>query len=178
MTLDLDNIPVRGQPPRHPIVLFSQNYLPMTRIGLKRATVLLVSGRAEPLAMEGKVWQMRSPSVVVKVPEYLRLTVGTSERLWKVPPVNRREVLRRDGYRCQYCGSPKNLTLDHVIPRAHGGQHTWENVVTACADCNSRKGARTPEGAQMPLKRFPKAPMHPVVAFAEQFWKAQDGTDY
>lgn len=155
------------------IVLFSQNYLPMARINLKRAAILLVTNRAEPLDFDGHTWQMRSPRLVIDIPEHIRLTIGGSERLWKVPPVNRREVLRRDGHTCQYCGSKKHLTLDHVIPRSQGGPHTWDNVVAACATCNSRKGARTPEQASMTLKRKPKAPMHPVVAFAEQFWKEQ-----
>lgn len=160
-------------PTHRPIVLFSKNYLPMARINLKRATVLLVTGRAEPLELIGKTWQMRSPSLTLEVPEHIRLRCGESKRLWKTPPVNRREVLRRDGHVCQYCGSKRQLTLDHVLPRSQGGSHTWDNVVTACAPCNARKGARTPEVANMQLRRRPKAPMHPVVAFAENFWKEQ-----
>ena len=158
-----------------PVVLFSQNYLPMAQINLKRAAVLLVTDRAVPLNLledgKGQSWQMRSPRQVLNIPEHIRLTVGGSDRIWKTPPVNRREVLRRDHHTCQYCGSQKRLTLDHVIPRAQGGPHTWENVVTACAPCNSQKGNRTPAQAKMPLKHPPKAPMNPVVAFAEQFWK-------
>jgi len=42
------------------------------------------------------------------------------------------------------------LTFDHVIPRAQGGRTTWENVVTACAPCNLKKGGRTPRQANMP----------------------------
>ena len=160
-------------PNYRPVVLFSKNYLPMARINLKRAAVLLVTGRAEPLDLIGSTWQMRSPSLVLDVPEHIRLKTGDNERIWKTPPVNRREVLRRDGHTCQYCGSQRQLTLDHVLPRSQGGPHTWDNVVTACAPCNSRKGARTPEEARMRLRRRPKAPMHPVVAFAEKFWKEQ-----
>ncbi|MEM7794178.1 MAG: HNH endonuclease [Cyanobacteria bacterium P01_C01_bin.118] len=160
-------------PTYRPVVLFSKNYLPMARINLKRATVLLVTGRAEPLVLLGQTWQMRSPSLTLEIPEHIRLRVGNSERVWKTPPVNRREVLRRDGHSCQYCGSRRQLTLDHVVPRSQGGPHTWDNVVTACAPCNSRKGACTPDGANMQLRRRPKAPIHPVVAFAENFWKEQ-----
>lgn len=157
-----------------PVILFSQNYLPMAEIGLQRAAVLLVTDRAEPLSLSGgveKVWQMRSPSRVLNIPEHIRLLVGGSDRIWKTPPVNRREVLKRDRHTCQYCGSQKQLTLDHVIPKSWGGQHSWDNVVAACAPCNTSKGARSPELAKMKLARKPKAPMHPVVAFAEQFWK-------
>jgi len=90
-----------------------------------------------------------------------------------VPPVNRREVLRRDHHTCQYCGSTHNLTLDHVVPLSRGGSHTWDNVVTACERCNQRKGNRTPEEAGMVLRSKPRAPLHPTVAFAEQFWREQ-----
>ncbi|MEL6353032.1 MAG: HNH endonuclease [Cyanobacteria bacterium J06627_28] len=157
-----------------PVILFSQNYLPMAEINLQRAAVLLVTDRAEPLSLlpgAKKVWQMRSPNRILDIPEHIRLLVGGSDRIWKTPPVNRREVLKRDRHTCQYCGSQKQLTLDHVIPKSWGGQHSWDNVVAACSACNTAKGARSPELAKMELARKPKAPMHPVVAFAEQFWK-------
>ena len=157
-----------------PVTLFSQNYLPMAEINLQRAAVLLVTDRAEPLSLSGgseKVWQMRSPNRILDIPEHIRLLVSGSDRIWKTPPVNRREVLKRDRYTCQYCGGQKQLTLDHVIPKSWGGQHSWDNVVTACSPCNTSKGARSPELAKMKLARKPKAPMHPVVAFAEQFWR-------
>lgn len=158
----------------HSVVVFSRNYLPMSRINIKRAIILLVTGKAEPLNLtEETFWQVRSPSMVFEVPKQIRLTFTSNERLWHAPPVNRREVLRRDHHACQYCGSTKNLTLDHVIPRSKGGKHTWDNVVTACERCNSRKGDRTPQQAGMPLRTLPKAPMHPVVTFADQFWRDQ-----
>ena len=120
--------------------------------------MLLVTGQAESVDFgTTKQWEVRSPSIVLQVPEHIRLKFGNPERHWKVPPVNRREVLKRDKHTCQYCGSTKHLTLDHVIPRSKGGQHTWDNVVTACEK--------------------PKAPIHPAVAFAEQFWSAQRLTE-
>lgn len=163
---------------RQSVVVFSKNYLPMSRVNIKRAIALLVAGKAEPLDFSsGTGWIVRSPSVAMLVPEQIRLTFTSNERVWKVPPVNRREVLRRDGQACQYCGSTKRLTLDHVIPRAQGGAHTWDNVVTACERCNSFKGDRTPTQAGMTLRTKPKAPIHPAVAFAEQFWHHQDVGD-
>jgi 5-methylcytosine-specific restriction endonuclease McrA len=158
------------------VVVFSKNYLPLARINIKRAIVLLVTDQAEPLdfGMEMTVWQVRSPNRVIEVPEQIRLKGVNPERFWKVPPVNRREVLKRDHHSCQYCGSTKKLTLDHVMPRSRGGSHTWDNVVAACESCNGRKSDRTPQEAGMPLRNKPKAPVHPAVAFAEQFWKAKD----
>ena len=153
------------------IVLFSKQYLPLARINLKRAATLLVTGRAEPLDFSVLSWQLRSPRMILTVPEHIRLTLDSADRIWKVPPVNRREVLRRDQNTCQYCGSKKNLTIDHVVPRSKGGLHTWDNVVIACAPCNGKKGDQLLSLTQMSLKRSPKAPLHPVVAFAENFWK-------
>ena len=74
---------------------------------------------------------------------------------------SRLNVFTRDKYTCQYCGAkpPRaKLNLDHVVPRAHGGRTTWENVVCSCVDCNRRKGGRTPEQARLPLRRKPARP--------------------
>lgn len=156
------------------VVVFSKNYLPLARINIKRAIVLLVTGQAESLEFNSlQTWEVRSPSVVLQVPEHIRLTSGNPERQWKLPPVNRREVFRRDHHACQYCGSTKRLTLDHVIPRSKGGTHTWDNVVAACEKCNSAKGDRLLHEIGMVLRSKPKAPIHPAIAFAEQFWKEQ-----
>ena len=73
--------------------------------------------------------------------------------------ISRRALFARDGWRCVYCGNAGGrLTLDHVVPRSRGGASVWENVVTACAPCNHRKGDRTVEEARMQLLRVPKAP--------------------
>jgi 5-methylcytosine-specific restriction endonuclease McrA len=157
---------------QHSVVVFSKNYLPLARINLRRAVVLLITGQAESLMFDNtRQWAVRSPSVVLQVSEHIRLINSNPERYWKAPPVSRREVLRRDNHTCQYCGSGKRLTLDHVVPRSKGGQHTWNNVVTACERCNSRKGDRLSHEVSMILKQQPKAPMHPAIAFADQFWK-------
>jgi 5-methylcytosine-specific restriction endonuclease McrA len=159
------------------VVVFSKNYLPLARINIKRAVVLLVSEQAEPLDFGGgHYWQVCSPSTVVKVPEHIRLVSVNPERHWKVPPVNRREVLKRDGHACQYCGTKKRLTLDHVVPRSKGGGHAWDNVVTACESCNSLKGARLLHETHLVLRAKPKAPIHPTVLFAEKFWHSQNAT--
>ena len=73
--------------------------------------------------------------------------------------MTRYEIFNRDKYTCQYCGEQsRHLTLDHVIPRYRAGQHTWENVVSACVDCNRRKAGRTPKEANMKLIRQPLPP--------------------
>ena len=63
------------------------------------------------------------------------------------PAFTRFNVFLRDAFVCQYCSDrcpAHDLTFDHVVPRSRGGRTTWENVVTACGDCNLRKGSRLP----------------------------------
>lgn len=80
---------------------------------------------------------------------------------------NRRNIFARDHNTCQYCGKrfhTSELSLDHVTPRSHGGQTTWENIVCACLECNVRKGGRTPIQASVPLIRKPIKPIrNPVI---------------
>lgn len=74
---------------------------------------------------------------------------------------NRQNLLERDDYKCQYCGKslpPKELNMDHVIPRDHGGATSWENVVISCIRCNSKKSNRSPREAGMRLLKEPKRP--------------------
>ena len=74
---------------------------------------------------------------------------------------SRRNIFKRDRFTCQYCGvqpGSEELTLDHVIPRAQGGESRWENCVLACLTCNKRKADRTPQQAGIRLKHEPVKP--------------------
>lgn len=62
-----------------------------------------------------------------------------------VRPGLRWRILERDGFACRYCGGrapTAELHVDHVVPRAKGGQSVADNLVTACALCNVGKGHR------------------------------------
>jgi 5-methylcytosine-specific restriction endonuclease McrA len=74
---------------------------------------------------------------------------------------SRLNIYTRDRFTCQYCGAQllaEDLTFDHVVPRAAGGRTAWDNIVTACVPCNSRKANRTPQQASMALLRKPAKP--------------------
>ena len=97
--------------------------------------------------------------------------------------LSRQNIFKRDGGKCQYCGVTTDLTLDHVIPRSKGGRSTWDNLVTACKSCNSKKGDYTPEEAGMPLARQPFKPS--FIMFLRDFsgpieenWKPYLGKKY
>ena len=90
---------------------------------------------------------------VIRLVTYVRVPRAVQRK------ISRRALFARDGWRCVYCGtSGGRLTLDHVVPRSKGGESIWENVVTACAPCNLRKGDRTLEQAGMALRTSPRAP--------------------
>ena len=77
------------------------------------------------------------------------------------PALTNPALFARDQQLCLYCGNayPRStLTRDHVQPVSKGGRDIWENVVTACYHCNSRKGNRTPQQAGMPLLAVPYRP--------------------
>lgn len=74
---------------------------------------------------------------------------------------NRKNVIWRDKYICQYCGNKfqyHELTMDHIIPKSRGGEKSWTNIVASCRRCNSKKGNRTPKEAKMPLIKKPTIP--------------------
>ncbi|MEX2353968.1 MAG: HNH endonuclease [Gammaproteobacteria bacterium] len=86
---------------------------------------------------------------------------GHKRVLRAIPPLTNRELFLRDAHLCMYCGneySEHSLTRDHVIPISRGGRDRWSNVVTACRQCNTRKGNRTPEQAKMPILAVPYVP--------------------
>jgi 5-methylcytosine-specific restriction endonuclease McrA len=99
---------------------------------------------------------VRSPSFEMKIPSVVSLK--TYIRPARNPAFTRFNLFLRDRFECQYCGDEEDLTFDHVIPRSRGGRTTWENVVTACAPCNLRKGDRTLEQAGMELHTPPRPP--------------------
>lgn len=53
-------------------------------------------------------------------------------------------VFGRDGYKCNSCGTGRDLTLDHIVPVLSGGSNEPDNLQTLCRSCNSKKGACLP----------------------------------
>lgn len=79
-------------------------------------------------------WETRVPAVIM-LKKYLKRNTN--------PRFSKSNVYLRDQYRCQYCNTAltsRTATLDHVIPLSKGGKTNWQNIVTACSPCNSRKG--------------------------------------
>jgi len=140
-----------------PVLVLSQSYEPLNICRVRRAVILLFQKKAEML--ENGSGFIHSSQHDFPVPSVIRVVYFVKRPHRTERKLTRLEVFRRDEYTCQYCGrQTKELTLDHVMPRYRGGQHTWENVVSACVQCNRRKAGRTPQEAKMRLTRQPVRP--------------------
>ncbi|MEV5650692.1 HNH endonuclease [Nocardia sp. NPDC052254] len=143
------------------VLVLNASYEALTDIGAERAVVLLISGAAETVAEREPHFPIRSKHLEIVLPETIRLRhyIHLEHRML-VDDAGRATlagVLRRDGHRCGYC-SGWARTVDHIRPRSRGGPNTWNNLIAACAGCNTRKADRTPEEAGMRLLWEPKAP--------------------
>lgn len=166
------------------VLILNRFYMAIRVVNVRRAMTLLYRQCAEVIVMEQDQFvsydfdswvelsqlsalekqpdedYLQAISYELRVPRICRLT-----RFERMPAqtvrFNRKNLFARDNHQCQYCGQkpPTNkLSLDHVIPRSHGGQTTWENIVCCCLRCNSRKGGRTPQQARMTLLTRPAKP--------------------
>ena len=140
------------------------SFEPLTMVPLHRALRLVIDGKAEIVEAD-RSRPVRSERLSMPRPAVIRLT-----RFIHVPRRFRRQVTNtflfaRDHYRCQYCGRttaelrPREaLTRDHVIPISRGGLNVWDNVVTACSPCNTRKANRLPSEIGMHPMAPPSEP--------------------
>ena len=159
-------------------LVLNRSWTPVMTTTVRRAIGLLARGAAaavHPRTYETADWDgwiergpdhagcLRGVDFLFPVPEVIVLRAYNGFPRVAVR-FSRRNVYRRDGYACAYCGrSPhvRELTIDHVVPRSHGGSTSWENCVTACGGCNARKADRSPEKAGMALRRSPRSPIWP-----------------
>jgi len=141
------------------VLLLNSSYLPLNVISVQKAMLLIFNGKATIIKeVENKL--IHSKQSIFPYPDVIRLNFFVRVPYKPLIPT-KKAVLIRDGF-CQYCGSDKHLTIDHIVPVSKGGLNTWENMVAACHSCNSRKGNRTPEEVGMRLLKEPKKPLFVV----------------
>src|SRR3954449_265636 len=139
------------------VLVLNASFEPLNVCSVRRAHVLVFKGKAEVIDELAQPLHSASSTYpwphVIRLVTYVRVPRAVKRR------ISRRALFARDGWKCVYCGTAGGrLTLDHVIPRSKGGDSVWENVVTACAPCNLRKGDRLLEEVSMSLPRPPRAP--------------------
>ena len=175
---------LREAPPLYPrrrVLVLNRNWQAVSVIGVRRAFTLLFRDHARFIGLTGGehalfdvgAWidySLRNPPgahdaiqtvrMPLRIPDVMILS--DYDRLpVKEARLSRESIFERDAHTCQYCGktfTSSELTIDHVIPRERGGRNTWENLVTACKTCNSRKANRLPHEAGMALQHKPRRP--------------------
>ena len=138
-------------------------YRPVGVIDCIEALVMCIVGKAT--AVEEYEDEISSPSVTFKLPSVIVLKTVVKFISRGIKP-SRNNILWRDKNQCQYCGvieSPREMTIDHVVPRSRGGENSWSNLVTCCKKCNQKKGNRTPQEANMSLLNKPIRPKNSIL---------------
>jgi 5-methylcytosine-specific restriction endonuclease McrA len=133
------------------------SYYPLSLWSWQETVKAVCLGRVNIVSEYDQV--VHSPSLVMRLPSVISLKeyIASARR----PAFTRFNVFLRDRFTCQYCGEwfpSHDLTFDHVVPRSRGGRTTWENVVTACSDCNLLKGNRLPGESAMYPRHMPAQP--------------------
>ena len=144
------------------ILVLNASYEPLNITDWKRAVVLLLKEKAQLLSAR-----------VIRLVNYIRIPFS---KIMSQKPT-RSMIYERDEHTCQYCGSKKHLSIDHVIPRCRGGEDTWENLVVACSSCNVKKGSTPLEQTGMKLMKTPR-PMQDKVIRKLNKTDIQEWKDY
>lgn len=137
-------------------LVLNVDYTPISVCSVHRAFLLIYLQKAE-LVKANSTYAFHTVNNTFSMPAVVKLN-----RYVNVPyrgvVLSRENVFKRDGFKCQYCGNEKELTLDHLIPKAKGGKTSWNNLVTACKSCNSKKGNYSLEEAGLQLSLIPFRP--------------------
>jgi 5-methylcytosine-specific restriction endonuclease McrA len=162
---------LRNPPSGWPALVLNADYRPLSYYPLsvwpwQEVVKAVFQDRVDVVSTYDKV--VRSPSIEFQLPSVVSLKQYVDQD--RPPAFTRFNLFLRDSFCCQYCGSPQDLTFDHLIPRSRGGRTTWENIVAACAPCNLRKGGRTPREAGMFPHHSPHRPnMHQLQDLGRRF---------
>lgn len=153
------------------VLVLNSDYSPLNVTSLKRGFGLVDKGKAEVL-------EKGEEDIITTMGNFIRPLVIRLLNYVKYKSkglkVTRKRIYKRDGFTCAYCGANRNLTLDHIMPKSRGGKNTWENMVTCCSRCNSKKNNRTPDEANMKLRVKPYKPSifsSAVSESVESIWK-------
>ena len=139
-------------------VILNGDYTFLNVVDWKRAIRLMIKQKAEVLKFSNRPIRNSEGEVITYVPLVMRL-IKIIRMIYKNKvPFTKKNVFVRDKYKCGYCGSKNDLTIDHIIPSSRGGKNNFDNCITACRPCNNKKDRRTPSEAKMYLSHQPYAP--------------------
>ena len=142
---------------RRRVLLLNSTYEPLTALPVRRAIIMLICGKADVVHDDPTGPVVHSASRSVAVPSVIRLRTFVRVPYRARVPMTRAALMHRDRFCCAYCGA-KADTVDHVVPRSRGGDHSWENCVACCSTCNHRKGDRLLSELGWTLRLVPASP--------------------
>lgn len=131
------------------ILVLNADSQPLNVTTLQRGFNLVWKGKAEVVKYDADS-PIKSSVGTYKRPLVIRLMRFVYIPFKKIP-LSRQNIFRRDGHKCGYCGSNKDLTIDHIFPKSKGGKNSWKNLVTCCKKCNYKKDDMTTKEAGMKL---------------------------
>lgn len=163
-----------------PVLVLNRLWQPLHATTAKRAITLLCLGHAKVVQTEGEAkymvhdfssWvdytedrlddpRIHTVALSFSVPQIIVLDLYDQLPVREVK-FSRQTIFQRDSHTCQYCRKTfpeRELNLDHVLPKDKGGKTTWENIVTSCIKCNTRKANKLPREANMFPFNEPKRP--------------------
>jgi len=122
-------------------LVLDSSYTPRGIISSFRGFVIAWKGNAEVVQNHDCKFKVQDPEAEYWKPSIIRVNQYVNQRGHRVP-LNKKNIFKRDGNTCIYCGSNRrqDLTIDHIVPQSRGGKNTWENLVTSCKNCNNNKG--------------------------------------
>ncbi len=139
-------------------VLLNADFSFLNVVDWKRAMCMVAKGKVQVLRYSDRIVRC-AEGTVCKIPAVMKLIKLIRVLYRNRVPFSKRNVFVRDGFACAYCGCDGGkLTIDHIVPKSRGGMTSFENCVSACRPCNTRKGGRTPNEARMYLKVRPYQP--------------------
>ncbi|KMO68537.1 5-methylcytosine-specific restriction endonuclease McrA [Mycobacterium sp. BK558] len=142
---------------RRRVLLLNSTFEPLTALPMRRAVIMVMCGKADVVHDDPMGPVIHSASRTIVVPSVIRLRTYVRVPYRARVPMTRAALMHRDRFRCAYCGA-KADTVDHVIPRSRGGDHSWENCVAACSPCNHRKADRLLSELGWSLRATPMPP--------------------
>lgn len=137
------------------VLVLNSDYTPLNITTVIRGFILVHKGKAEVLKHSDNPINAGEKTFIR--PLIIRLLNYVKYRIGKLK-ISRNRIFKRDNYQCSYCGTRRNLTVDHIIPKSKGGQNTWTNLTTCCSSCNRKKGDRTPEEINLKIINKPYEP--------------------
>lgn len=143
------------------VLVLNKDYQPLDIISWRKAMIKLYSEDHvvdvvkyyDDFVVHSAHSEHKVPAVLIVKTKYVKI------RQKKHVKINKNFIYLRDDNVCQYCGTKCNsstISIDHVVPKSKGGPNSWDNMVTSCLDCNTKKGDKSCEEARMTLRKTPE----------------------